>query len=153
MIIPIEEILQKLVLVQYSRAGSDFKPGNFQVMGDLLEIFSPSQETVYSLEFWGDEISQICRRNYLTGEVYEYLESVKIYPAKHTVSSKEKIEAMIPTIQQELADRLDTFALTGDVVKAERLKTKVEYDIEMMQEVGYVNGIENYSRYLDGRNP
>ncbi|MCD5380630.1 DEAD/DEAH box helicase family protein [Candidatus Gracilibacteria bacterium] len=151
--VEIEEILKKLVLIQYSRAGADFKPGNFQVMGDLLEIFSPSQETVYSIEFWGDEISQISRRNYLTGEVYEYLDAIKIFPAKHTVSSKEKIEAMIPQIQEELADRLDTFKLSGDVVKQERLKTKVEYDLEMMQEVGYVNGIENYSRYLDGRNP
>ncbi len=149
----IEEILKKLVLIQYSRAGADFKPGNFQVMWDLLEIFSPSQETVYSIEFWWDEISQISRRNYLTWEVYEYLESIKVFPAKHTVSSKEKIEAMIPLIQEELEDRLDTFKLSWDVVKQERLKTKVEYDLEMMQEVGYVNGIENYSRYLDWRNP
>ena len=151
--VEIEEILKKLVLIQYSRAWADFKPGNFQVMWDLLEIFSPSQETVYSIEFWWDEISQISRRNYLTWEVYEYLESIKVFPAKHTVSSKEKIEAMIPLIQEELEDRLDTFKLSWDVVKAERLKTKVEYDLEMMQEVGYVNWIENYSRYLDWRNP
>ncbi|MDQ7022463.1 MAG: helicase-related protein [Candidatus Gracilibacteria bacterium] len=150
-IIPIEEILQKLVLIQYKRSGADFKPGNFQVMGDLLEIFSPSLETVYSLEFWGDEISQISRRNYLTGEVYEYLEEVKIFPAKHTVSSKDKIQEIIPKIKEELEDRLKTFELSGDTVKIERLKTKVEYDLEMMNEVGYVNGIENYSSYLDGR--
>ncbi len=151
--VEIEEILKKLVLIQYSRAGADFKPGNFQVMWDLLEIFSPSQETVYSLEFWWDEISQISRRNYLTWEVYEYLDAIKIFPAKHTVSSKDKIEAMIPLIQEELADRLDTFKLAWDAVKQERLKTKVEYDLEMMQEVGYVNWIENYSRYLDWRKP
>jgi len=152
-IIPIEEILQKLVLIQYKRAGADFKPWNFQVMWDLLEIYSPSQETVYSLEFWWDEISQISRRNYLTWEVYEYLEEIKIFPAKHTVSSKDKIAEIIPKIKEELEDRLNTFELSWDAVKIERLKTKVEYDLEMMNEVGYVNWIENYSRYLDWRNP
>ncbi len=149
----IEEILKKLILMQYSRAGSDFKPWNFQVMGDLLEIFPASQETVYSIEFWGNEISQITRRNFLTWEIYEYLDKIEIYPAKHTVSSKDTIERVIPLIEAELKDRLHTFELTWDVVKQERLKTKVEYDIEMMQEVWYVNGIENYSRYLDWRNP
>ena len=151
-VVPIEEILQKLVLIQYKRAGADFKPWNFQVMWDLLEIYSPSQETVYSLEFWWDEISQISRRNYLTWEVYEYLEEIKIFPAKHTVSSKDKIAEIIPKIKEELEDRLNTFELSGDAVKIERLKTKVEYDLEMMNEVWYVNWIENYSRYLDWRN-
>ncbi len=152
-LVPIEDILKNLVLVQYSRAWADFKPWNFQVMGDLLEIYPSSSETVFSIEFWGDEISQISRRNYLTGEVYEYLDKIKIFPAKHTVSSKERIEEIVPLIQAELKDRLDTFQLAWDVVKQERLKTKVEYDLEMMQEVWYVNGIENYSRYLDWRNP
>ena len=151
-VIPIEEILQKLVLIQYKRAWADFKPWNFQVMWDLLEIFSPSQETVYSIEFWWDEISQISRRNYLTWEVYEYLEEIKIFPAKHTVSSKDKIQEIIPKIKEELEDRLNTFELAWwSAVKIERLKTKVEYDLEMMNEVGYVNWIENYSRYLDWR--
>jgi len=151
-VIPIEDILKKLVLVQYKRAWADFKPWNFQVMWDLLEIYSPSQETVYSLEFWWDEISQISRRNYLTGEVYEYLEEIKVFPAKHTVSSKDKIAEIIPQIKAELEDRLHTFELSGDPVKIERLKTKVEYDLEMLEEVGYVNWVENYSRYLDWRN-
>ena len=151
--IPIEDILKKLVLIQYKRSWADFKPWNFQVMWDLLEIFSPSQETVYSIEFWWDEISQISRRNYLTWEVYEYLDEIKIFPAKHTVSSKDKIAEIIPKIKEELEDRLNTFELSGDPVKIERLKTKVEYDLEMMNEVGYVNWIENYSRYLDWREP
>jgi excinuclease ABC subunit B len=152
-VIPIEEILKQLVLIQYKRSGADFKPWNFQVMWDLLEIFSPSQETVYSVEFWWDEISQISRRNYLTWEVYEYLDEIKIFPAKHTVSSKDKIAEIIPKIKEELEDRLNTFELSWDAVKIERLKTKVEYDLEMMNEVGYVNWIENYSRYLDWREP
>ncbi|MDD5770514.1 MAG: DEAD/DEAH box helicase family protein, partial [Candidatus Gracilibacteria bacterium] len=146
-----DELIKKLLLLQYKRAGSDFKPGTFQVMGDLLEIFPSSFETVYSIEFWGNEISRITRRNYLTGEIYEILDIIEIFPAKHTVTTKDTINKIIPAIQEELKERLEFFEKTGEVVKHERLKTKVEYDIEMMQEVGYVNGIENYSSYLDGR--
>jgi excinuclease ABC subunit B len=104
-------------------------------MGDLLEIFPSSQETVYSLEFWGNEITQITRRNYLTGEIYEVLQTIEIFPAKHTVTTKDTINRIIPQIQEELQERLDFFKATGDELKHERLKTKVEYDIEMMQEV------------------
>lgn len=149
----LEDIIKKLLLLQYKRAGMDFKPWNFQVMWDLLEIFPSSKETVYSLEFWGNELSQITRRNYLTGEIYEYLKFIEIFPAKHTVTTKDTIQAILPWIKEELKAQLDFFETNGELLKHERLKTKVEYDIEMMQEVGYVNGIENYSRYLDGRNP
>jgi excinuclease ABC subunit B len=146
-----EELLNQLVNIQYKRAAADFKPGNFQVMWDLLEIYPASSETVISIEFWWDEITQITNRNYLTGEIYEYLQDATIFPAKHTVSSKDKINDIIPRIKEELDERLETYKANGDVLKFERLKTKVEYDLEMMQEIGYVNGIENYSRYLDGR--
>ncbi|MFA5916895.1 MAG: excinuclease ABC subunit UvrB [Candidatus Gracilibacteria bacterium] len=148
----IEDLLKKLVSMQFRRASSDFKPGTFQILGDVLEIFPSSEETIYTIEFWGEEVSQITRRNYLTGEVYEVLRDVTIFPAKHTVTTKERIAEIIPAIQKELDERLKYYKEElGDVLKYERLKTKVEYDIEMMQEVGYVNGIENYSRYLDGR--
>ena len=148
----IEDILKKLVLMQYRRAGEDFKPGMFQVMGDILEIWPASSETVFTIEFWWDEVSQITRRNYLTGEIYEYLHEIQIFPAKHTVTTKDRIERIIPEIKKELEERLKYYKEElGDVLKYERLKTKVEYDLEMMQEVGYVNGIENYSRYLDWR--
>jgi excinuclease ABC subunit B len=120
-------------------------------MGDLLEIFPASEETIFSIEFWGDEVSQITRRNYLTGEILEYFQEVQIFPASHTITSKETIARIIPAIQEELKERLAYFEEMGDVLKYERLKAKVEYDLEMMQEVGYVNGIENYSRHLDGR--
>lgn len=148
-----DELIKKLILLQYKRAGEDFKPGTFQVMGDLLEIFPSSKETVYSIEFWGNEISRITRRNYLTWEIFEVLDVIEIFPAKHTVTTKDTINAIVPKIKEELAERLEFFEKTGEVVKYERLKTKVEYDIEMMQEVWYVNGIENYSSYLDGRKP
>ena len=146
-----DDLIKKLLLLQYKRAWADFKPWTFQVMWDLLEIFPSSRETVYSLEFWWNEITQITRRNYLTWEIYETLHNIEIFPAKHTVTTKDTINAMVPKIQEELKERLDYFKASWDELKHERLKTKVEYDIEMMQEVGYVNWIENYSRYLDWR--
>lgn len=148
-----DDLMKKLVLLQYKRAWEDFKPWTFQVMWDLLEIFPSSSETVYSIEFWWNEIARITRRNYLTGEIYEVLNVIDIFPAKHTVTTKDTINAIVPEIKKELEERLEFFEKTGEVVKYERLKTKVEYDIEMMQEVGYVNWIENYSRYFDGRKP
>ena len=148
----IEEILKKLVAIQYKRSGSDFKPWNFMVMWDVLEIYPASSETVITVEFWWNEISQISSRNYLTWEVYDYMQKVTIFPAKHTVTTKERIEQIIPNIKKELDERLKYFKDDlGDLLKYERLKTKVEYDLEMMQEVWYVNWIENYSSYLDWR--
>lgn len=150
----LEDLLKKLVNVQYSRAGSDFKPGNFIVQWDILEIWPASSESIYTLEFWGDEVSQITTRHPISWEVYEYHQSIDIFPAKHTVTSEWKLQEVIPQIEKDLEERLKYFKdELWDVVKYERLKTKVEYDIEMMKEVGYVNGIENYSRYLDGRSP
>ncbi len=150
----IEDILKNLINIQFSRAGADFKPGNFIVSGDTLEIWPASTQFVYTLEFWGEELSAISARHPISWEVYEKLQDIEIFPAKHTVSSKDRINEIIPQIQKDLDERLKYFKdELWDVVKYERLKTKVEYDIEMMQEVGYVNGIENYSRYLDGRQP
>ena len=148
-----EDLLTRLVSLQYRRAASDFKPGNFLVMWDVLEIYPASSETVLTVEFWWDEVSQITSRNYLTWEIYEYHREVTIFPAKHTVTTKDTIEKIIPEIKKELEDRLEYFQSVWDVLRYERLKAKVEYDIEMMQEVWYVNGIENYSRFLDGRKP
>lgn len=150
----LEDLLKKLVNIQFTRAWADFKSGNFIVQWDILEIWPASSEFVYTIEFWWDEVSQITTRHPISWEVYEYHESVDIFPAKHTVTSEGTLERILPQIQQDLEDRLKYFQEDlGDIVKYERLKAKVEYDIEMMQEVGYVNGIENYSRYLDGRRP
>ena len=110
-------------------------------------------DKVYTFEFWGEELSAITLRDHLSGKVFETLKSIDIFPAKHTVTNKGTIEKIIPKIQQDLDDRLKYFESQGDVLRYERLKAKVEYDMEMMQEVGYVSGIENYSRYLDGRQP
>jgi len=147
----IEDLLKKLVAIQYKRASTDFKQWMFLVNWDVLEIFPSSSETVFTIEFWWNEVSQITSRNYFTWEIYEYFQIVTIFPAKHTVTTKDRIEQIIPSIKKELEERLAYFQEIWDVVKHERLKTKVEYDLEMLQEVWYVNGIENYSRYLDGR--
>ncbi len=149
-----EDLMKQLVDIQFTRWGADFKSGNFIVQWDILEIWPASSEFVYTIEFWGDEVSQITTRHPISGQVFEYHDSVDIFPAKHTVTSPGTLERVLPQIQKDLEERLTYFKDDlWDVVKYERLKAKVEYDIEMMQEVGYVNGIENYSRYLDGRAP
>ncbi len=147
----IENLLKKLINIQYKRAKSDFKPWTFQVLWDILEIYPASSETIFTIEFWWDEVTEITRRNYLTWEIYEYVNKIKIFPAKHTVTTKEKIKKIIPRIEKELKARLKDFNNNKQLIKAERLKTKVEYDMEMMEEVWYVNWIENYSLYLDWR--
>ncbi len=147
----LEDLLKRLINIQYKRAGHDFTPGTFRVYGDTLEIFPASMNSVYTIEFWWNEVTDIKRRNHLTWEVYETLEKIDIFPAKHTVTTKDRIEKIVPSIKKELNERLEFFNDKKDIVKAERLKTKVEYDMEMMLEVWYVNWIENYSRYLDWR--
>jgi len=149
----IESLLKKLVSIQFTRAWADFGSGNFIVSGDILEIWPASKEFVYTIEFWGDEVNQISSRHPISGHVYETHESIEIFPAKHTVTSAGTLERVVPQIEADLKERLEYFQETHQIVKYERLKAKVEYDIEMMKEVGYVNGIENYSRYLDWRNP
>ncbi|MDD2565716.1 MAG: excinuclease ABC subunit UvrB [Candidatus Gracilibacteria bacterium] len=148
-----ESILDNLVALQFKRAGADFKPGTFHILGDTIEIYPSSRETVWTLEFFGNELDRITRRQPLTGEIFENRQKIKVFPAKHTVTTTDKINQIVPLIKKELEERLKIFTDAGELVKAERLKTKVEYDIEMMLETGYVNGIENYSMYLSDRKP
>ncbi len=146
-----EDLLDRLVNLQFTRSSTDFKPGMFQVLGDVLEIWPASSETVLTCEFFGDFLEKITRRNHFTGEIYETLDRAVVFPAKHAVTTKDRIREVVPRIRKELEARLKVFEKAGDAVRAERLKTKVEYDLEMMEETGYVRGIENYSMYLDGR--
>lgn len=148
-----EELIDSLVNLQFRRATYDFGPGMFQIMGDTIDIFPSSSETIWSLEFFWNDLDRISRRNHFTGEVYENADKINIFPAKHTIAAAGKITEILPRIRKELDDRLKFFTESGEIVKAERLKTKVEYDLEMMAEVGYVNGIENYSMYISGRSP
>ena len=104
-----EEILKNLINIQFSRAGDDFKSGNFIVSGDTLEIWPASTEYVFTIEFWGDEISQITSRHPISGEVYEQYKDIEIFPAKHTVTSKDTINAIVPQIKKDLEERLKYF--------------------------------------------
>lgn len=146
-----EYIFDSLANLQFKRSTVDFRPGNFHVLGDTIEIFPSSSEFIWTLEFFGNELDRITRRDYLSQEILEVRNKIDIFPAKHTVTTSEKINSIIPLIQDELKWRLDFFNSQWDIVKVERLKTKVEYDIEMMQETWYVNWIENYSMYLSSR--
>ena len=148
-----EKIISDLVKLQFKRATSDFKQGTFHILWDIVEIFPSSAETVWTLDFFWDELEKITRRNSLSNEIYEYKNKISVFPAKHTVTTFGKIESIVPLIRQELKERLEFYEKNNELVKAERLKTKVEYDIEMMLETWYVNGIENYSMYLSGRKP
>jgi len=125
----------------------------FRVLGDTLQIFPASKEYYYSVEFFGTEIEAIRVVEPISGHVRESVSDLMLFPASHTVTSVEHVKAITPIIKAELAERMAYFAEKGNVVAAERIKTRVEYDLEMMNEVGYVKGIENYSRHLDGRQP
>lgn len=148
-----EYILDSLIALQFKRAWADFKPGTFHIMGDTIEIFPSSSELVWTLEFFWNELDRISKRHPITWEVFEIRQKIDIFPAKHTVTTSDKINQIVPLIQEELKNRLELFQSNNELVKHERLKTKVEYDIEMMQETWYVNGIENYSMYLSWRKP
>ena len=142
---------RRLVDIQYTRSGSDFRPGMFHLMGDTLEIFPPSTEYAIRVEFFGDEIEGLSAVDAFTGEVLEELQEVTIFPAKHEVTTPEKIANACGGIEKDLNKRLTELEKSGRIVEAHRLRTRVEHDLEMLREVGYVNGIENYTRYLGGR--
>jgi excinuclease ABC subunit B len=146
-------LLRRLSDIQFQRVSNDFKPGMFHVMGDTLEIFPPSEEFAYRIEFFGDEVECITRIDSFTGEVFEERESLTIFPAKHNVTTPEKLNRAMEQIQKDMEIRFTEFKNEGRLVEAERIKTRTEYDMEMLQETGYCNGIENYTRYLSNRNP
>jgi excinuclease ABC subunit B len=147
-----DELLRKLVNLQYTRSQLDFKRGQFNVLGDVVEIYPPDADTeIIRLEFFGDEIERITLANHFTGEVLSEINEIEIFPAKHNATTPEKIERAVGEIRSELAERLKILKKLNKNIEAERLKTKTEYDLEMMLEVGYVSGIENYTRQLSGR--
>ncbi len=149
--IRMESVLDTLVALQFRRATADFLPGSFRVMGDCLEIFPASSETFWSVSVFDDEIETIVRKEPITNRILESVDTVTVFPAKHFVTSASVVEEIVPKIRAELEERLAFFRERGQIVEAERLKMKTEYDIEMLTETGYVNGIENYSMYLSRR--
>jgi len=148
-----DKLVRNLVDMQYERNDYDFTRGKFRIRGDTLEIQPAYQETALRVEFWGDEVERIVEVNPLTGEVLAHHDRVDIYPAKHFVTSHEKLLAAITDIKFELEERLKHLRSKGKLLEAQRLETRTNYDIEMLQEVGYCSGVENYSRHLQRRAP
>ncbi|MEF3275474.1 MAG: excinuclease ABC subunit UvrB [Chloroflexus sp.] len=148
-----DKLLRQLIDLQFERKDMDFQRGTFRVRGDTLDIIPANAETAIRVEFWGDEIERIVEFDPLTGEVLLKHTAVEIYPAKHFVTTKEKLQQAIAAIQDELTDRVRELEAAGKLLEAQRLKQRTLYDLEMLSEVGYCSGIENYSRHLDGRAP
>jgi len=148
-----EKLLRQLVDMQYERNDIDFTRGKFRVRGDTLEIQPAYEELALRVEFFGDDIERIIEIDPLTGELLNELEAVDIYPAKHFVTSHEKLMLAIESIKQELAERLTELKQQGKLLEAARLEARTNYDIEMLKEAGYCTGVENYSRHLSQRAP
>jgi excinuclease ABC subunit B len=145
-------LLRRLVESQYSRNDFELKPGVFRVRGDTLEVLPAYDDTrSYRISFFGDEVERIISVNPLTGEVYETMETVEIYPAKHYITNEERMAQALGGIEQELEARLVELRAGEQLLEAQRLEQRARFDLEMLREVGYCSGIENYSRHIDGR--
>ena len=148
------EVMSKLVDIQYVRNDVNFIRGTFRVRGDILEIFpAHSSENSYRVEFFGDEIDRITEVNALTGHVVAYRNHISIFPASHFATSEEKVERALVTIEEELEERLAELKDQDKLLEAQRLEQRTRYDLEMLAEMGFCTGIENYSRHLSGRAP
>ncbi len=151
---PRNEVMKKLVNMQYTRNEMDFKRGTFRAKGEILEIFpSNEEENAVRVEYWGDEIETISEINALTGHKIGRREHVMIYPNSHYVTSKEKLERAIETIDEELEERIAYFKENKKLIEAQRIEERTNFDIEMLKETGFCQGIENYSRHISGRAP
>ena len=145
-------LLRRLVESQYSRNDFELKPGVFRVRGDTLEVLPAYDDTrAYRISFFGDEVERIITVNPLTGEVFESLDVVEIYPAKHYITEEERMNHALEAIEIELEERLAELRAQEKLLEAQRLEQRTRYDLEMLREVGYCSGIENYSRHIDGR--
>ncbi|MGH9263349.1 MAG: excinuclease ABC subunit UvrB [Acidimicrobiales bacterium] len=144
-------ILRQLVDMQYERNDMNFMRGKFRVRGDTIEIHPAYEEQGVRIELFGDEVERISRVDPLTGEILEVLDEVVVFPATHYVAGEERMKNAMERIEHELQERLAYFEKEGKLLEAQRLRMRTSYDLEMMQEVGFCNGIENYSRHIDGR--
>ena len=148
------QLLTRLVEMQFERNDIDFRRGSFRVRGDVVDIFPPGHDSsAIRVEFFGDEIEALKEIDVLTGEVKATVEHVPIFPAAHFVSNEEEISRAVATIKAELKERLEELRENNQLLEAQRLEQRTNYDIEMLLEMGYCNGIENYSRHMDGRKP
>ncbi len=149
-----DEIIRKLIDIQYERNEIDFRRGKFRVRGDVLDIFpANSSEMVLRVEFFGDEIERITEIDSLTGEIIGIRSHIAVFPASHYATTRDKMEKAIITIEKELEERIKYFKENEKLLEAQRIDQRTRYDLEMMQEIGFCQGIENYSRHISGRNP
>jgi excinuclease ABC subunit B len=149
-----DDLLRKLVEIQYARRDIDFKRSSFRVRGDTVEIFPASNsEIAVRVEFFGDEIDRICEEEALTGKIISELKHVLIFPASQYAVGSDKMGNALAMIERDMHDEVKAFQDSGKLIEAQRLEQRVTYDLEMMREIGYCSGIENYSRYFDGRLP
>jgi excinuclease ABC subunit B len=148
-----ELALRKLVEMQYERTSMDLFPGSFRARGDVLEIFPAYEEAGYRIEYFGDEIERICRFDLLRGDSLEELDRIGVFPKTHYVTPRDQLEAAIGGIQKELELRLPDLESQEKLLEAQRLEQRTRFDLEMLREIGYCHGIENYSRHLSGREP
>jgi excinuclease ABC subunit B len=146
-------ILRDLVRIQYVRNDIGFTRGTFRVRGDVVEIIPAYEENVIRIEFFGDEVDRILQVDAITGEILEERESITVFPATHFITNEEKLKRAIVSIEEELEERLAFLRERGKLLEAQRLEQRTRYDLEMLREVGYCQGIENYSRHLTGRQP
>ncbi|MGV8877064.1 MAG: excinuclease ABC subunit UvrB [Rhodoglobus sp.] len=148
-----ETLIRKFVAMQYQRNDYDFSRGNFRVRGDTIEIIPVYEELAIRIEMFGDEIEALYSLHPLSGEIVKKMDAVSVFPGTHYSASPETIKTAIVSIQEELAERLAVFERQGKLLEAQRLRMRTTFDIEMMEQIGFCNGIENYSLHMDGRQP
>ena len=148
-----DKLLRHLTDIQYQRNDIDFHRGTFRVRGDVVDVYPAGEELAYRLEFFGDEIERITQIDPLTGEILKNLDQLKVFPSSHYVTPQDKLKVALSKIEQELAERLLLFKKEGKLLEAQRLEQRTRFDLEMLEETGFVKGIENYSRYLTNREP
>ena len=152
-----DDFIKSLIAIQYSRNDIDFKPGCFRIKGDVVEIHEPGEKRLIKISFWGDTIESVSYNEYQDSILEQlpakYIDDYRIFPATHWISTRSKVDNMIPLIGEERTKRVEFFKKHNKLVEAQRIEERVNYDIEMLSEVGFTKGIENYSRYLTGRAP
>ncbi len=149
-----DELIRRLIELQYERKDIDFARSSFRVRGDIVEIFpAGNSEIAIRVEFFGDEIDRLCEEEVVTGKVTAELKHACIFPASHYAVGSKKMQAALAAIERDLEDEVKAFRDDGKLLEAQRLEQRTRYDLEMMREVGYCSGVENYSRYFDGRKP
>jgi excinuclease ABC subunit B len=148
-----DDLISRFIQIQYERNDYEFVRGRLRVRGDVLEIFPSYQEKALRIEFFGERIEKISEINPVSGEVLNLLEKIAIYPAKHFIVSQGRIDASIQSIEGELEEHLKFLRSKNKLLEAQRLESRTKYDMEMLKEIGYCHGIENYSRHLSGKPP